>query len=97
MCIVTCYRINLISLRLVFQVIARSLNRNPRIVAERLVEVLSAPGLPLDQFYLEFFELILTSKFKGEQIAPRLKDDEISRFSAPVYILMGQYERSFDL
>lgn len=85
-----------VSMKLVFQIITRSLNKDPKVVADRLVEVLSPPDLPVDSFYLEFFRLILTSKFKGEQIAPRLKDDEIRRLKAPVFILMGQYERTFD-
>ena len=85
-----------VSMKLVFRIVTRSLNKDPKVVAERLVEVLSPPDLPADPFYLEFFELILTSKFKGEQIAPRLKDEKISKLSAPTYILMGQYERSFD-
>lgn len=85
-----------VSMKLVFQIITRSLKKDPRVVAERLVEVLSPPDLPVDPFYLEFFELILTSKFKGEQMAPRLKDEEIRKLSAPAYLLMGQYERSFD-
>lgn len=85
-----------VSMKLVFQIVTHSLNKDPKVVAERLVEVLSPPDLPADPFYLEFFELILTSKFKGEQIAPRLKDEEICKLRAPTYILMGQYERSFN-
>lgn len=85
-----------VSIKLVFQIITRSLNKDPKVVADRLVEMLSPPDLSVDSFNHEFFELILRSKFKGEQIAPRLKDDEIRMLSAPAYILMGQYERSFN-
>jgi len=85
-----------VSMKLVFQIVTRSLNKDPKVVAERLVEVLSPPDLSADPFYLEFFELILTSKFKGEPMAPRLKDEEICKLRAPTYILMGQYERSFN-
>lgn len=85
-----------ISLKLVLQIVWRSLSKDPRTIAEGLVALLSPPGMPPDPFYTDFFELILTSKFRSEPIAPPLKDEEISRFSAPVCILMGQYERSFD-
>jgi len=83
-------------MKLVFQIIFRSLGKNPRVIAERLAEMLSPPNLQPDPFYVEFFELILTTKFRGEQIAPRLSDEELSRLTAPAYLLMGQYETSFD-
>ena len=67
-----------------------------RIIAERLLDLLSPPDLPSDPFYLEFFEMILTSKFRGEAIAPRISDREIRRVTAPTALLMGQHERSFD-
>jgi len=85
-----------VSLKLVWQIVTRSVNKDPRVIAERLVELLSPPDLPADPFYIDFFELILTSKFRGEQVAPRISDEEIKKLSAPVYLLMGQYERSFD-
>ena len=86
-----------ISLRLVVKIISRSLNRNPRVIAENLVELLSPPGLPADPFYIDFFELILTSKFRSGKIAPRISDQEMRKLTAPTYIMMGQYERSFIL
>jgi pimeloyl-ACP methyl ester carboxylesterase len=85
-----------VSMKLVWQIVTRSVNKDPRVIAERLVELLSPPDLPADPFYIDFFELILTSKFRGEQIAPRITDEELQTLNAPVYILMGQYERSFD-
>lgn len=85
-----------VSISLVFHIITRSLHKNPSVIAERLLELLSPPDLPLDPFYLAFFELILTSKFRAEQIAPRIPNEEISRLTAPTFILMGQYERSFN-
>jgi pimeloyl-ACP methyl ester carboxylesterase len=85
-----------ISMKLVFKIVSRSLKKNPKVIAERLVELLSPPDRPVDPFYSEFFELILTSKFRGEQIAPRIGDEELRRMTAPTYLLMGQYERSFN-
>jgi pimeloyl-ACP methyl ester carboxylesterase len=85
-----------VRLKLVFQIVIRSIHKDSRVIAERLVELLSPPDLPPDPFYVEFFELILRSKFKGEQVAPRLPDEEIKKLAAPVYLLMGQYERSFN-
>ena len=85
-----------LSMKLVFQIVSRSLSKNPKVIAERLVELLSPPNQPVDPFYAEFFELILTSKFRGEQIAPRIDDEELRRMTAPIYLLMGQFERSFN-
>lgn len=85
-----------VSMRLIFQVTACSLSKNPRTIAEQLVALLSPPDLPVDPFYLDFFELILTSKFRGETIAPRLGDEEIRQLRAPTCILIGQFERTFD-
>jgi pimeloyl-ACP methyl ester carboxylesterase len=80
----------------VFRMLPRVLFKPPPQVARGLVDLLSPPGSPPDQFWLEFFELVLTSQFRGEQNAPRLRDQEIRRLSAPAYLLMGQYEASFD-
>ena len=85
-----------LSYRLVIKIVVRSLGRDPKLIAEKLVELISPPDQPADQFYVEFFELILTSKFKGEQIAPRISDQELVRFTPPTYLLMGQYEKSFN-
>lgn len=85
-----------LSLKLVVKIIFSSLSRDPEVIAKRLVELLSPPNLPADPFYLEFFELILRSKFKGEPIAPRIADEEIRRLTAPTTLMMGQYEASFN-
>ena len=85
-----------ISMKLVFQIVSRSISKNPKVIAERLVELLSPPNQTIDPLYAEFFELILTSKFRGEPIAPRIDDKELRRMTTPIYLLMGQYERSFN-
>lgn len=85
-----------LSYRLVLQIVVRSLGREPKLIAEKLVELISPPDQPADQFYVEFFELILTSKFRGEQIAPRISDQELVRFTPPAYLLMGQFEKSYN-
>lgn len=85
-----------ISMKLVFKIVPRSFSKNPKEIAGRPVELLSPPDLPVDPFYVEFFELILTSKFRGEQIAPRIGDEELRKMTAPTCLLMGQYERSFN-
>jgi pimeloyl-ACP methyl ester carboxylesterase len=81
---------------LVIQIIFRSIKVNPKVIAERLVELLSPPDLPADPFYVEFFEMILRCKFKGEQIAPRISNEELRKLTAPTYLLMGQHEKSFN-
>lgn len=32
----------------------------------------------------------------GEPIAPRIPDEEIKKLTAPTYVLMGEYEKSFN-
>jgi pimeloyl-ACP methyl ester carboxylesterase len=85
-----------LSMKLVVKIVFSSLSKDPEIIAKRLVKLLSPPNLPADPFYLEFFELILRSKFKGEPIAPRIRDGEIRKLTAPTYLMMGQYETSFN-
>lgn len=79
-----------------FRMLPRVLFKPPPEAARGLVDLLSPPDSPPDRFWLEFFELVLTSQFRGEQNAPPLRDQEIRRLSAPTYLLMGQYEASFD-
>ncbi len=85
-----------INLKLIFKIIFKSLGKDSKAIAEKLVKLLSPPDLPADPFYIEFFELILRSKFKGEPIAPRIHDEELRMLTAPTYLLMGQYETSFN-
>ncbi len=85
-----------LSLRLIFRMIPRSLSRSPEEIARGLLELLSPPDLPLDPFFLGFFELIVRSGFRSEQMAPALSDQEIGQLAAPTCLLMGQYEVSFN-
>ncbi|MGB2964856.1 MAG: alpha/beta hydrolase [Anaerolineales bacterium] len=85
-----------ISIKLMLQIIVSALSGKPPEIAENLVKLLSPPDLPPDPFYVEFFELILTSKFRSEPISPRIRDEELKKFHPPTYLLMGQYETSFN-
>jgi pimeloyl-ACP methyl ester carboxylesterase len=85
-----------LSIKMVLRMIARSLFKSPEEIARGLLALLSPPDLPPDPFFLAYFELILDSGFRSEQMAPALKDGEIECLAAPAYLLMGQYERSFD-
>jgi len=81
---------------LVLRLLPRVLFKPPAEAARQLLALLSPPDLPPDPFYLEFFELIMSSGFRAEPNAPRVGDKEIRRLAAPTYLLMGQYERSFN-
>lgn len=78
------------------RMLPRLLFKPPRVAARGLLDLLSPPALAPDPFFLEFFELMLTSQFRSEQNAPRLKDEELGRLVAPTYLLLGQYEVSFN-
>jgi len=64
----------------------------PAAAARNLVAQVSPPDLPADPFFLQFFELMLTSRFISEMSGPLLTDVEIQQLTAPSYLLMGQYE-----
>jgi pimeloyl-ACP methyl ester carboxylesterase len=85
-----------ISMVTVLRMIPRSLFKPPEEVARGLLELLSPPDAPPDPFYLAFFELIVVSGFRSEQMAPALSKEEIGKLNAPTYLLMGQYEASFN-
>jgi pimeloyl-ACP methyl ester carboxylesterase len=85
-----------ISMATVLRMIPRSLFKPPEEIARGLLDLLSPPDAPPDPLFLAFFELIIKSGFRSEQMAPALEDREIGRLAAPTYLLMGQYERSFD-
>jgi len=76
--------------------IPRSLSKSPEEIARGLLELLSPPDSPLDPFFLEFFELIVRSDFRSEQMAPVLTNKEIGQLAAPTCLLIGQYEVSFN-
>jgi pimeloyl-ACP methyl ester carboxylesterase len=85
-----------ISMVTVLRMIPRSLFKPPGEIARGLLELLSPPDAPPDPFYLAFFELIIKSGFRSEQMAPALSEEEIQELAAPTYLLMGQYEGSFN-
>jgi pimeloyl-ACP methyl ester carboxylesterase len=85
-----------ISMRTVLRMIPRSLFKSPEGIARGLLELLSPPDSPPDPFFLAFFELIVVSGFRSEQMAPALSEEEIEKLTAPTYLLMGQYEVSFN-
>ena len=60
------------------------------------MEVVSPPNMPLDPAFLELFELTLRSGFRSKPFPPALPDEEIARLSALTYLLMGEYENSFN-
>lgn len=85
-----------VSAGLVLQMLPRVLFRPPAEAARQLLALLSPPDLPPDPFWLEFLELTLRTRFRSEKNAPKLSDEELRGLNAPTYLLMGQYERSFD-
>jgi pimeloyl-ACP methyl ester carboxylesterase len=78
------------------RMIPRVLLRPPAEAARQLVALLSPPDLPADPFNQEFLELMLASRFRSERAAPLLSDTELSQLAAPTYLLVGQYEASFN-
>jgi pimeloyl-ACP methyl ester carboxylesterase len=85
-----------VSLKMIFKIIQNSLTNDPREIAKKLVKLLSPPDLPPNQFYIDLFEVILRSGFRGEAVAPRLPDSQITKLSAPTQLLFGEYENAFN-
>jgi pimeloyl-ACP methyl ester carboxylesterase len=85
-----------ISMATVLRMIPRSLFKPPEEIARGLLDLLSPPDAPPDPLFLAFFELIIKSGFRSEQMAPALSNEEIQKLTAPTYLLMGQYEASFN-
>jgi len=79
----------------VFRMLPRILFKPAAKAAHEMLAMVSPPDLPPDPFFLELFELMM-SHFRSEQIVPVLSDVEIKRLNAPTYLLMGQYESSFN-
>ncbi len=84
------------SMRLVLRMLPRVLFKPPAEAARGLLDLLSPPDSPPDPFFLEFFELTISSRFRSEQNPPVLSDVEFKRLTAPTYLLMGQHEVSFN-
>lgn len=84
-----------LSMMQVLRMMPKILFKPPDEIARQTLESISPPGLPPDPFTLELLEL-MAKHFRPEQIPPALSDEEMKRFCAPTYVLMGQYETSFD-
>jgi pimeloyl-ACP methyl ester carboxylesterase len=80
----------------VLRMIPVLLRRSHEEIARRLMAVVSPPDLPLDPAFLELFELTLRSGFRSKPFPPALPDEEIAQLIAPTYLLMGEYENSFN-
>ena len=80
----------------VLKMLPRMLFRSRDEMARGLLAMVSAPDLPADPFWLAYFQLIIESGFRSEQMAPRLDDQAFQRLTAPTYLLMAQHEASFN-
>lgn len=78
-----------------FRMLPRILFKPPAEAAREMLALVSPPDLPPDPFFLELFELMMRH-FRSEQFPPVLSDTELKRLTAPTYLLMGQYEVSFE-
>ncbi len=63
--------------------------------ARRFVRFCSSPAWQPDVETFEAIYLLLKGFKAPRELPPRLKDDDLSRISAPTLLLMGQYERFF--
>jgi pimeloyl-ACP methyl ester carboxylesterase len=84
-----------LSLREILRLLPRVLFRSTEEAAKEMLATVSAPDVPPDPFFLELFELMLRY-FRSEAIVPVLSDAELEALQAPTYLLMGQYESSFN-
>jgi pimeloyl-ACP methyl ester carboxylesterase len=84
-----------LSLREILRLLPRVLFRSTEEAAKEMLATVSAPDVPPDPFFLELFELMLRY-FRSEAIVPVLSDTELEALQAPTYLLMGQYESSFN-
>jgi pimeloyl-ACP methyl ester carboxylesterase len=79
----------------VLRMLPRIVFKPPEEMARQLVALVSPPDVPPDPFFLELTELMVRY-FRSEQAPPVINDEEIKRLAAPTYLLMGQYETSFN-
>ena len=84
-----------VSLAGALRLIPRVLFKPTEDAAREMLATVSAPGLPPDPFFLELFALMLRH-FRSEALVPVLSDAELQGLTAPTYLLMGQYESSFN-
>jgi pimeloyl-ACP methyl ester carboxylesterase len=85
-----------LNMMLALRMLPRILFKPPPEAARGMLALLSPPDLPPDPFLLEFFELIFASRFRSEQNAPCIDGAELQHLTAPTYLLMGEYEVSFN-
>jgi len=79
----------------ILRLLPRLLFKSTEEAALEMLAMVSAPDLPPDPFFLELFELMMRH-FRSEAIVPVLSDAELEGLQVPAYLLMGQYESSFD-
>ncbi len=84
-----------VSLISALRLVPRVLFRSTEEAAREMLSTVSAPGVPEDAFFLELFELMMRH-FRSEALVPVLSDAELQGLTAPAYVLMGQYESSFN-
>ena len=84
-----------VSLLSALRLVPRVLFRSTEEAAREMLATVSAPGVPEDPFFLELFELMMRH-FRSESLVPVLSDEELQGLEAPTYLLMGQYESSFN-
>jgi pimeloyl-ACP methyl ester carboxylesterase len=84
-----------LSMMEILRLLPRVLFKPTEEAAKEMLATVSAPDVPSDPFFLELFELMMRY-FRSEAIVPVLSDAELQGLNAPTYLLMGQYESSFD-
>ena len=84
-----------VSLVSALRLVPRVLFKPTEDAAREMLATVSAPGVPEDPFFLELFELMMRY-FRSEALVPVLSDAEWQGLAAPTYLLMGQYESSFN-
>ena len=84
-----------VSLVSALRLVPRVLFKPTEEAAREMLASVSAPGVPEDPFFLELFELMMRH-FRSEALVPVLSDEELQGLEAPTYLLMGQYESSFN-
>ena len=79
----------------ILRLLPRVLFKSTEEAAQEMLATVSAPDVPPDPFFLELFELMMRY-FRSEALVPVLSDAELQGLQAPTYLLMGQYESSFN-
>ena len=85
-----------LSIKFVLRFMVLHLTKSPAEVTRRFWEILSPPDSPPDPGFLELFELTLREYRLSFGSPPTISSAEIRRLTAPTYLLMGQYEVTFN-